>query len=106
MHIDHSTPLIDRDGPVPDPLQQLEREARDLRVELAGDRTAQLIVGLDLLMRRGAHRLIAAWRGLAERVVAALHEPPGWVDRSTLRRNSATGPAASAIRGGRPDPRG
>jgi hypothetical protein len=102
MHIDHSAPSIHRDRLVPDPLRQLEREARRLRVELAGDRAAQLVVGLDLLMRRSAYRLIAACRGLADRVVAALHEPPGWVDRSTLRRTSATGPASPRGSGKQP----
>jgi hypothetical protein len=94
MNIDHSELRIERDSFVPARLRHLEREARRLRVELAGDRTARLVVGLDLLIRRAAYRFIGAWRALAAHVVAARHGQHGWRGRSTLRRTWAPGPAA------------
>ena len=80
MTINHSEIRTDRDSIEEEPLQQLTSEARRLRVELAGDHTAQLVVGLDLLIRRTAYRLIAVCRGLVEHATAAFHGGHG--DRS------------------------
>lgn len=92
MKIDHSEFRTDRGSFVPAQLQQAERDARRLRVELAGDRTARLVVGLDLLIRRAAYGTIGFVRRLAGHVVA-VHGEHGGMGRSTLRRTSGRGPS-------------
>ena len=52
-------------------LRRLERDARRLRQAFAGDPSVRLVVGLDLLIRRAAIRLRAAWRGLLPATAAA-----------------------------------
>lgn len=91
MKIDRSEIRADRDSIEQAPLRHLKCEAQRLRVELAGDHTVQLVVGLDLLIRRAAYRLRAIWWGLVGHATAAFRGGHG--DRSTLRRTSATGPA-------------
>ena len=72
MTTTHSEIQTDRQRFVLAPLAQLEAEARRLRVELAGDRAAQLVVSLDLLIRRSAYRFIGGWRRIVDKVAAAL----------------------------------
>src|SRR3954451_7445849 len=87
MNIDHSELRTDRDSFTPTELRQAEREARRLRVELAGDHTAQLVVGLDLLIRRAAYAVLRVWRGVADRL-AAVRGERGGMGRAALHGSS------------------
>ena len=95
MKINHSALRTERDQLLSHQLQELENEASRLRVALAGDRTARIIVGLDRLIRRTAYRLIAACSRAVKHAAAAFQgRHADLTGRSTLRRTAATGPAA------------